>query len=685
MKVACVDTVYLFTQMLLAGIVKNSLRKRGAMERPVYTITRLLIVSLILFFCCSVNFVSCEKSTELSRTALVPKRHWMKYADPRDAGFSLEKLEKAKRYWDSIQSAACMIVHNGTVVAAWGDIERRFMCHSVRKSLLSALFGIYVDTGVIDTKKTLEEMGIDDSTPLTYQEKQARIVDLLQSASGVYLPAASEPLNAQKPPRGSHEPGARMHYNNWDFNVLGTIFERETKTDLFTEFERRIAEPLQMQDFRRRDGHYSYQTERSTHPAYIFRMSARDLARFGLLYLNKGAWADSRIISESWVKRSTSKQIDANRSMAYGYLWWVYREKPYSKKKMYAALGVGEQALEIVPSEKLVIVLRTDTFAHKNVSRGERLDLIRLILEAKCERPSKEPELVPLPKSKMKMDTISITKSDKDFLRTEPLIQTENSVYEDGNELILKTPYGNFGIMKTRDGTWIIEDKYQEIIIERTADKALRRIVTEWSINEEGKRHLDDGRLDEAISVFKQATDYFPNSTIGYCNLGEAYSKSGMKDEAMSSYEKAGRIDPENREAIVELRKLKFVMPDGPAAQWATDFLRAMNAPDSTEYVNYIEEYYSESSLEKTPIEERVSNYKELLEEFGGFEPLCAIQMSDREVYVLARDLNSRFGWVFRFKMKEENKKGEKEAALSGPHPPYLDEKQILEIAHGEW
>ncbi|UCF05837.1 MAG: serine hydrolase [bacterium] len=609
----------------------------------------------------------------------------MKYADPRDAGFSPEKLKKAKQYWDSIQSTACMIVHDGAVVAAWGDIERRFMCHSVRKSLLSALYGIYVDAGVIDTKKTLEEMGIDDSTPLTNQEKQARIVDLLKSASGVYLPAASEPLNARKPPRGSHEPGDRMYYNNWDFNALGTIFETETKTDLFREFERRIAEPIQMQDFRRRDGHYSYQMERSTHPAYIFRMSARDLARFGLLYLNKGVWIDLRIISESWVKQSTSKQIDANRAMGYGYLWWVYKKKPYSKKKMYSALGVGEQALEIVPSEKLVIVLRTDTFAHKNVSRSERLDLIRLILEAKCERPSKEPELIPLPKSKMKMETISITKSDKDFLRTEPLIQTENSIYEDGDELILKTPYGNFGIMKTRDGTLIIEDKYQEVIIERTADNTLKRIVTEWSINEEGKYHLDDGRLDEAISVFKKATDCYPNSTIGYCNLGETYSKSGMKEEAISSYEKAGRIDPENREAIVELRKLKFLMPDGMAAEWAKDYFHAFNAPDSTEYIKYLNEYYSESSLEKRPLEERLANRRALIEEFGAFECLYAVEMSDKEIYILARDLNSHFGWVFRFKMKEEDKKGEKEAALSGPHPPYMNEKQILEIARGEW
>ena len=642
---------------------------------------KLFISTIILSLFCFVLFSNCKQkqiSKELSKTALYPQQNWKRYANPQDAGFSLEKLEKARQYWDSTQSAACMIVHRGAVVVAWGEIERRFMCHSVRKSLLSALYGIYVDAGVIDIHKTLKEIGVDDTTPLTEQEKKARIVDLLRSASGIYLPAASESSNIRKPLRESHKPGTYMYYNNWDFNALSTIFEKETKTNLFQEFKSKIAESLQMQDFRRRDGYYSYQLEQSKHPAYIFRMSARDLARFGLLYLNKGKWDDSQILSARWVKRSTSKQIDANRWMGYGYLWWVYKVKPYSKMGIYGALGVGEQALEIVPSEDLVIVLRTNTFDHKSVSRDERLDLMKLIIEAKCERPSGKPELINLPENKIKIDTISITKADQDFLCTEPFIQTENSIYEDENEIILKTPYGNFGILKTKDGKWIIEDKYQEIIIERTADNTLKRIITEWSLTDEGRRYLDDGKLDEAIKIFKQATDYYPNSIIGYINLGEAYLKNNMKNEAIKSYEKAYQIDPENREVIVELRKLKFVMPDGLAAQWAKDYFHAINSPDSTEYVKYLKEYYS---FVKTPFEERMSSYREFLEEHGGFESLLAVKKSNLEIFIFVRDFKSRAGWIVQFKMDEENKKGPKQLALGGPYQVYYNEKQILEIA----
>lgn len=59
-------------------------------------------------------------------------------------------------------SSAFLVVADGAVVAAWGEVGRRFMCHSVRKSFLSALYGIYWDRGQIELDKTLADLGIDD-------------------------------------------------------------------------------------------------------------------------------------------------------------------------------------------------------------------------------------------------------------------------------------------------------------------------------------------------------------------------------------------------------------------------------------------------------------------------------------------------------------------------------------------
>jgi CubicO group peptidase (beta-lactamase class C family) len=109
----------------------------------------------------------------------------------------------------------------------------------------------------------------------------------------------------RRPARGSHPPGTFWYYNNWDFNTLGTIYEQATGTGIYEALDRLIARPIGMQDYRPQDGVY-FPGAASTHRAYPLRMSARDLARFGLLYLNKGAWAGKQIVPadiprEPWV------------------------------------------------------------------------------------------------------------------------------------------------------------------------------------------------------------------------------------------------------------------------------------------------------------------------------------------------------------------------------------------------
>ena len=132
-------------------------------------------------------------------------------------------------FWKSIPSAAYLVVHGGAVVVAWGDVERRYMCHSTRKSLLSGLIGAHVDAGRIELHKSLAELGIDDiEDGLTDEEKTATIFDLLRARSGVYRLAAYEPPENPKPKRHAFKPGENWCYNNWDFNTLVTIFEQET-------------------------------------------------------------------------------------------------------------------------------------------------------------------------------------------------------------------------------------------------------------------------------------------------------------------------------------------------------------------------------------------------------------------------------------------------------------------------
>ncbi len=329
----------------------------------------------------------------------VPGNQWMRYVDPQQAGFDAAKLEAARKTWEGLPSSAFMVVADGAVVAAWGDTGRRFMCHSVRKSFLSALFGIYWDRGEMDLNKTLADLGIDDAPdPLLEVERQARILDLLKARSGVFHPAAYAG-RTDSAPRGSKGAGRYFAYNNWDFNTLATILIQETGDDVFESFNQHFAEPLGMEDWRVSDGYYHYERDKSRYPAYPFRMSARDAARFGLLFTREGMWGEDRILSKQWVRRSSAVYSIDDETRGYGFMWWIYREPRFERHGMYAALGVGNQMIAALPESNLVIVNRANTYQGEGTPDAALRDLVEEVLKARVGTPVTEPNLVPLENS----------------------------------------------------------------------------------------------------------------------------------------------------------------------------------------------------------------------------------------------------------------------------------------------
>ena len=329
-----------------------------------------------LFWCLSIAlFANAGKQSGLAQGKsgeAFPGKSWQPLSSAEKAKWSVEKLAAAHAYADadSIHTSALMIVQGGKIVDEWGDFDKKIDSYSVRKSLLSALYGIYSAEGVIDINQTLEQLGIDDSPdPLTKEEKQARVVDLLRARSGVYHAVDFETASMQKsrPSRGSHAPGTFWYYNNWDFNVLGTIFEKKTGLKIGDAFYQRIAKPIGMEDFEPSDLFY-FGGPLSIHPAYHFEITARDLARFGLLYLRRGRWNGKQIVPEAWVERSSHAnemvKSDGAELGGYEYLWWVdyggVHFPEVSLPGIYSARGNGGHFIFIIPTLDMVIVHRTD-------------------------------------------------------------------------------------------------------------------------------------------------------------------------------------------------------------------------------------------------------------------------------------------------------------------------------------
>lgn len=338
--------------------------------------------------------------------ALGPDGGWLQHADASEAGFSRVALDEARAKADSLGSAAVLVVTDGRVVAAWGDLDRPFEAYSVRKSLVSALYGIAVERDLVELDVTLADLGIDDREGLTDIERSARVADLLAARSGVYHPAAYSPsgMEAGLPARGSHAPGTYWYYNNWDFNVAGVILERETGLPVRQAFGAWIADPIGMEDYDPEDGYDAYEPSKSIHPAQTFRISARDLARLGQLYLEDGRWNGEQIVPASWIERSTRVVSDIGGGQGYGLMWWVYPAGTlpadvYSEVWRYdviQARGSGGQALFVIPGADLVVVHRSDHERGRSVDGLDVWKLVDRIVGARTGEPVADPALTAL-------------------------------------------------------------------------------------------------------------------------------------------------------------------------------------------------------------------------------------------------------------------------------------------------
>lgn len=334
----------------------------------------------------------------VAMTLPVGAESWLQVADPTTAGWSSRGLAEAKAMAEAEGSAAVIVVQNGVVVAAWGQIDRPFPLYSLRKGMYNVLVGTLVDEGKIDLKATLGELSIDDVGGLSEVEKSATVEDLLVSRSGIYHESAFEPssMKRNRPERGSHAPGEHWFYNNWDFNLVAYLIERAGESSVGEQFRDKVANPLGMEDYTLDDTFAFLEPSRSRYPAIVFRMSARDLARVGQLYLQGGVWRDERIVSEEWVEASWTRHavFDAENRFGegngFGYLWWIYPAKDDASMAVnrvdgYVTRGAGGQVLAVIPSLDLVYVNLTDTENGMGRDFPNAIRVLNAVLEAREE------------------------------------------------------------------------------------------------------------------------------------------------------------------------------------------------------------------------------------------------------------------------------------------------------------
>ena len=117
-------------------------------------------------------------------------------------------------------------------------------------------------------------------------------------------------------------------------------------------------------------------------------MTARDLARFGLLYLCGGTWAGREVVPRDWMKESTTSYSANRQTGGYGYLWWIVRSaflpSHLAPEGSFLASGAGGHKILLVPAFDLVLVHRVNTDTRgRAVSLTQFRQVTESILEAR--------------------------------------------------------------------------------------------------------------------------------------------------------------------------------------------------------------------------------------------------------------------------------------------------------------
>ena len=300
---------------------------------------------------------------------------WPAYESPQEAGFDSDKLAAITTFInDSVNTTGLVAIYDGRLLYEYGNTEELSYLASCRKSILSMLYGQFVEDGSIRLDQTIGALGLDEDDGLLDSEKAATVDHIITSRSGVFhLPSNGGYDEKNILERGSVAPGEYFVYNNWDFNAAGYIFEQAAGRSIYEELEAQLAKPLGFEDWDLSAQRKYYNNEQSRYPAYHIYLSTRDMAKVGQLMLNKGKWNNQQVISAAWAEKIitpvTPKDTVVKRigkyegipEFSYGYMWWCFNELNDNSiyKGSFTASGYGGQWITVIPEARLVIAHKT--------------------------------------------------------------------------------------------------------------------------------------------------------------------------------------------------------------------------------------------------------------------------------------------------------------------------------------
>lgn len=272
-----------------------------------------------------------------------------------------------------------LIVQHGYIVAEWGETERVDMTFSVTKSFLSTVVGIAWQRGLIRDVTDLVRPYVPDSglfddphnQPITWEHLLRQTSDwrgtLWSMPDWADRPEGERP--SDYPNRKLWESGTHYKYNDVRVNVLALAALHVWRRPLPQVLREEIMEPIGASNTWRWEGYENSWIELDGqrmqsvtgggHWGGGMFISARDMARFGLLFLRNGKWKDRQLVSPRWIEMA---RTPGPANQGYGYMNWFLntgrKMLPSAPESAVAFRGNGENVIYIDWENDLVIVMR---------------------------------------------------------------------------------------------------------------------------------------------------------------------------------------------------------------------------------------------------------------------------------------------------------------------------------------
>jgi len=282
---------------------------------------------------------------------------------PQTLGYCQPKIDSLFKFLEQNNSKAFILMKDGKIV-----LEKYFGTHtastpwqwaSAGKTITSFMIGIAQQEGYLSIKDPTSEYigkGWTNCTP--QQEDKITIWNQLTMTSGLNDKVPDHYCTLDTCLNYLAEPGTRWAYHNGPYTLLDSVIEKATGKTLNSYTNQKLKIPTGITGMFYKVGFNN-----------VYFSTARSMARFGSLILNKGNWNGNQIMTD---KAYFNDMVNTSQNLnnAYGYLWWLNGKQsfmiptlqtvfpgyfcPNAPTDMISAIGSGGQFLNVVPSQNLV-------------------------------------------------------------------------------------------------------------------------------------------------------------------------------------------------------------------------------------------------------------------------------------------------------------------------------------------